>query len=819
MYYRIERRNNLLQISENYASLVKEHSDGSLTFEFRYNVSQSAVILKKAVTVDVSIITRTMKKRSIVPADQVGNINPKVVINNILSDFSAAKSVQKSAGNFVIASQKSDISSKINNDAIGDLQRGISPKNVQQLYKSNLKQVSAGSLREANEVKPLLSVQDLKVDDVDEKMLMSSQENTKKLSHDLILRRGIDPSIISTITPKLTHAEDSFKGTLRKSTSSEQDTGTLMRLHDHVILNNTIPNTTFSSSDISDQKLISVVVNEAVDNIDMVVLVTFLPPKQDKKTKNTSDVFVKFQLLDPNTGSSIDTVTKQLDISRHVNLFRTPTISPVVKQARSDNASRANIEIRQVSESANEVRVYKKNLYTSDIHIDDYKLIGVYPCTYSKPAFVQVDLPINSAAIYRVIPSSSGILGNCFSSIVLKPKKYTPVRALALTSKIVDAGILVEARKLPPDVISIQILQRNLTIHEKEFTPVGTPILIDDVARSSDHLSYVFEKANHGYIYEFAVKLYHSDGVQVVTATEIIEYIAATPGKVVVNILDVSVSHDKIPNVIFSVDVAQTENNLDIIKAILETQGNKSYFETDIEKQRSQLKSLLAYSVQRIDLSTGDRENMGTLTTSNFSDIDVGKISGVQNLKYGHAYRYVVTAVARNTETTFDSFVKITKDPFTKKTYQFSPAKFLHPMALSRGVLNTPAGIKSLYSKSTMDHGVLGSSAELEIKFDASGIQIIEAVVSRFDYYHNVITWKYQGDASSVDHFIIMKEINGSKVVLGTAHNSFTHGTASWLHLLSQRDNGEIKYVITPVLSDFNHGSSKYTNSFLVENL
>lgn len=816
MYYRIERQQNILQVSDNYASLLKIHHDGSLTFEFRYTVSQSAVITQKAVTVDVSIFTRTVKKPPILSPSKIGNLNSREVINNILSDVSSAKSALVNRENYTIQSRKSDISSKINNESIGEFRRGVPPSQIQQLYSSKIKQIPAGALRESNEQKPILDNHDLKVENMSLKVSSSMADDTKRLSHDLILRRGIDPSTISSIAPKFTHATESFMGTLRPTTSSELEEGTLMRLHDHVTLNKGINNVDTLSSKVDDQKLVNVVVNEAQDDIDMPVLLTFFPPKQKMGSKDSSDVFVKFQLLDHVTGASIDTVIRPLEISNHVNLFRTPTVPPIVKQARSQATSRANLEIRQVSDNANEVHVYKKTLFVADVHVDDYTLVGVFQCKAAQNIFVPVDIPERSAIIYRVIPAYNGIRGNCFSSIVVKSRKYSPVRALSLTSKIIDNGIMVEARKLPPDVISIQFVQRNLTIFEKEFTAIGTPQLIDSVARNSDHLSCVFQSARNNHVYEFAVRLYHHDGVQIIVANEILEYIVASPGKVDIEVSNVVVSHEKVPNVTFNVSIKQLDNNLDVVKNLLENQGIKVYFEDDIQLQRAQLKSLLAYSIHRIDLYTGDREDMGVITGETFSDVAVRKNFASQELKYGHKYRYIITAVVRTPETSFESFVKTSIDSVTKKSYSYSPAKFMHPVALSRGVLVTSAGLKTLYTKSTMEHGTIGVTAETEISFDEPHVQIIESTVGKFDHYHNVVSWKFQGDVSAVDHFVIMKEINGMRMVLGTAHNIFSHGTAQWMHQLSSRDIGEIKYAITPVFSDFKHGQLVYTNSIVV---
>lgn len=819
MYYRVERRFNLLHIEDTFASLKSIKEDGNLEFEFRYVVSQSDSIIRGAVTVDVSVFTRTVKKRPILGVNQIGKIDSRELIGNILSDMPAAKSALKSQENYVLSTRKSDISAAINNESITQIKAGVQIKNISSMYSSRLKSVTAGSLQEANDNKPVLDNLDLKVNNVYNSISASLDEKPQSLAHDLILKRGIDPSAVNDITSKMMHSYESFHGTLRPSIRFEPDHGTLSRLHNQLTQHPGLLDRSMFATDVEEHKLMDVVVTEPIDNVEIPVRMVFKPPSKKAGSRDSSSVFVKFQLLDSKTGTALDTVIKPLDVPTHIRIFNTPISAPIVKSTRAEISSRVNLLITQTDSRANEVHVYKKNIYTSVTDVDDYTLIGIYPVTGSQHALVQVDMPVYNAAIYRVIPAFSGMLGFSYSNVVVNPKKYRPIRAVSLTAKIVDNGISIEARKLPPNATSIQFLQRNLTIFQKKFDPIGSPQLIDDVARQSDHLSITTLDVQDNNIYEFAVMLYHKSGTQELTANEIIEYVIATPGKVDIKVTDITVNHDSAPNVTFNVNLSVLDSNLDAIKKLMENQGIKSYFEDDIATQRDQLKSLLAYSLHRVDLTTGEREDFGVITQSEFNDSDVRKNYATRALRYGHRYRYVITAVSRTSETVLESFQKKITDDVTKKQYMFKPSKFLHPLTLRRGLLISPNGLKTRYSKSTFEHGTLGSTTSVEISFDDNPIRVVESSASQFNKYLNLVSWRVDGPVEKLDHFVIMKEVHGIRVMLGTAHSSFDHGNCQWIHNLTPHDRGEIKYVIVPVLNDYNQGQSVITNSLLIEEL
>lgn len=818
MYFRNNHQLEILSVKDAYALLREMHADGTLEFQLEYMIKQSDAVKNHATKVEITVFTRSVKKPPILGVSNVGRIDAKELIQNILSDSSSAKSALKSQDEYVLARKTSDVTAFINNEAVRQLATSCSIKNIQGLYRSKIRSFAAGRLIEANDNRPILYKLNIKREELGEKIRQSSNEDPRFLAHDLLLRRGIDPSEVSFITPNLLHSEDAFQGTFQGTQRREVVTSTLQRLKESLTLGPDLLNRPENlASDVENARLIDVITTEPDDELKIPVNVRFTPPDKKLSSKGSIDAFVRFDLLSAKTGTPIYTIIKPLPIAQHVRTFLTPIEPPIVKQANSVVPTRASLEIKQADRTADSVFVYKKNIYTSSVDVDGYSLVGTYRVQGKQSVIAHAERPLYGASIYRCVPAYRGVIGNTFTSVVLRPLKYRPVKAMSLTSKIIDGGVQLEVRNIPPTAVSLQFMQRNKTTFQHEFAPISGPQLVDDVARYADYLSAVSFDVSDGNVYEFTVKAIYRTGLDELLESEIVEYIAPQPGIVDIKITNVSVTHGNEPDVSFNVALNVIENDIDSIKSILERQGIRPYFDDDILRQRDQLKSLLVFSVHRVDEITGEKEYMGVVTGDSFSDREVRKRVSAKPLIYGHKYRYIISALSRTPETALESFVKVSTDLITKKKYAYKPSKFLHPIVLKKGVLVSPAGLRTRYTKSIFEHGVLGSDATVEITFDKESASVIEAAVSDFDGRSHVISWRVLGDVKSIDHFVVMKEVHGVRAVLGCAHNQFPQGNCQWIYRLSSRDRGQARYVIIPMMKDYNRGAEAVTNMITTE--
>lgn len=830
MYFRFNRRYNLLEVRDDFAHLRGIHDTGDLDFEFYYHVKPHDAVKHDAITVRVLVFARTVKLKPVFEHSHTGFVDTRRLIRNIITHMPNAKSVIKQQEEFIVAHRHSDISSFINNEVVGQLRAKVPAKNIQQLYRPVLKLVPAADVKEAAEKKPILTHSAHQyIADTHTVHSGTLDENPTRLMHDMIIRQGIDPSHIINMTHRSVPGVDALGGILKPSRALEFEHSPVTRLlHYHIFP----PKSHFTPSyttQVEDSTLVQVLTHEPVTTVEIPAHV--IVPRHALRIdgRDNGHFFVKFELINGRTGVAVDTVIKSLDVARHVQLYYTPRRPPVVKVSRSEISTRANLEIKQIDPGAEAVQIFKKNIYRSSTDTEDYIIVGTYAVKKNQQSLlVQVDLPRNSTAIYRVVPvGRQNVAGFDYTNVVVRPKHFRPIKALSLTAQPIDIGIRLEARQIPQHVVAIEFKRANKTIFENTYTNVGEGItLIDDAVRTADFVTVVDRDVNPGHIYEYVARMVYESGTEEYAGNATIEFTLPVPGKVDTKIQNLVVDqtvvdrdHDGLVDINVTFDITTTiiDTQLDVVKNLLQRQDVYELFKGDVEREREFLKSLIAHHVQRVDLTTGVREDFGVITSPSFSDVEFRKNQAIQPLRLGHRYRYEVIALLRAPETVFESFSKEKIDQVTKKTYSFSPAKFLHPITLNRGVIVSSAGLRTRYAKEAMMHGAIGSVEAIEVSFDNEPAVVIDPSCARFDKYLNILTWKVQGEVSSIDHFVIMKEVHGVRTVIGKAHSEFTYGNCQYLHPVSRRDEGAMAYVIAPVFNNYKLGSQVTTNSVVVE--
>lgn len=816
MYFHYDRRFKLLHVDDDFAHLRTIHDNGDVDFVFYYTVSPSSAVQRRALSVNVSTFSKTVNRPTLLP----GSLDTKALVDNIRSQVTNAKSAVKQQEGFIVAAKRSDITAKINNEIVGQLRAGVNPSDIQQLRKTRLKVVSVGSIKDRAEVRPVLNVlAHSSITDVVSVNSASLDIDTKVVMHDMIVRQGIDPSHIAQLTPRSITATDSIQGTLRPSRMRDVEYSPLSLVMNHHLFpaqSQVRPNDT---TQLSDSSRVEILVSEVEENVEVPVVITLPRFARRLDGDDNYHFFVKFDLIASDTGLAIDTVIKQLDVARHFQLYNTPKLPPIVTVTRSEVSSRANLEIKQVDPRAVAVKVFQKQISRAVVGSEDYVFVGTFPVKSEQQSLlVQVDDPQSSTVIYRVVPvGAQGTDGFEFTNVVLNPKRYQPINALSLTAYAVDTGMKIEARHIPPTVVAIEFLVRNMTTYESGYTNVGGDLqLIDDSIRTIDHVSVIDNNVKSGNIYEYVARLVHRSGTSSLAGNVTIEFIDPTPGKVDTRIENLVVDQLNDANVTFTVATNVIDTGIDVVKTLLQRQDIYELFKNDVLREREFLKSLIAHSVQRVDLTTGVRDDFGIITTSNFNDRDLRKNQAIDPLKLGHRYRYEVTALLRSPETMFESLKKEGIDPTTKKSFRFNPAKFMHPIALKRGNIVTSAGLRTRYSKEAMSHGALGTVVSFEVSFDQEQASIVDASVSRFDRFTNVLAWKVNGSIDQVDHFLIMKDQDGVRTVVGKVHSEFEYGNCQYVHSLEGRDSGSFSYVIVPVFNDYHTGTSVATNAVTV---
>src|SRR3990167_3722478 len=524
MYFRVERKKDLLKINDSFASLINIEHDGTLVFEMRYSVSQDDVIKKNMLTVNVDVFSRTVRRKSITDAVKLGSVDTKQLIKNILLDVSTARSTAKAQDTYVIATKKSDITSAVSNASIKTLLSDKPLSDSPLMFKSVLRLVSAGTLKQSSEQKPILQMVSMgNIENIHEFVSSSLEQDNKRLMEDMVLRSGIDPSTIATTDQRSISASRSMLGTVKSTISRDLSTSALEKLKDSHVLDPSFIDRAQDTVDIDDQSLQHVVVQQLQTDIEVPVTVKFKPLKVKPTSGETTDVFVRFELIDSTTGLSADSLMMKLDVAKHVRVFNTPLSPPKVSSSKAELMSRANIEIVQTDSVADSVNIYKKNVYTSVADTDEYGLIGNFSVkSTDKSLIVPVDSPVHNATIYRIVPVRLGVESFEFTNVVIKPTRFSEIKSLSISGRILAEGITVEIRRIPSSAISIQLLRKNHTIHDSDWTTLTDPIVLDKTVRMSDIMSFNDIAVKTMNIYEYSARIYYRSGIVKQMGSEIL---------------------------------------------------------------------------------------------------------------------------------------------------------------------------------------------------------------------------------------------------------------------------------------------------------
>lgn len=825
MFFRYQQTANLVTVADDFAQLVNVTSTGDLVFALTYTINPGQAFNTGAHIVNIQVLSRYIPRLPMLGLTQRGIVDTQALVNNIRGLLLNAKQAVQQRLTYVLAQTNSNILTYVNNEVLQQLLQQVNPKDIQQLNGPTLQTIFASAVKQNNDTQPILHrvANTLLVPDVSTTVSGSALLDAQQVMQDMIVRQALDPSYILQLTARSSSESQTRQGLSNTSQAIEKVTDPATRLLNFHLFPPTSDVPPSTTDDLLDQEYVQILQNETQETQEITEYLVVPASQLRLENADLTNAFVQFDLINSDTNEPVDSVIKTLNITRELQVYNTPKVPPIMKAAVTPNSTYSNLQIKQKDPGATSVSVYKKTIFAAAQDIDSYSLIGTYPLTSQQEALqIKVDVPVASAAIYRAIPiGTQNAQGFEYTNIVIRPPRYTPLRSVALTGLQVDQGIQLEARSIPTRCVAIQFLKWNLTTFQNvaNYDIVNGDVgFVDDAARQADLVTTLDTNVSDGNIYRYLARLIYLDGDTEDFGDVTIEFIEPAPGQVDTTITDLVVTHDNAPDVSFTINTSTTNTDIDNVKQMLANQNLTEYFTGDIAAQRDQLANLIAHQVQRVDLTTGIRESFGTVTVPGFQDSTLRKAQAVSALQYGHDYRYEIYPLLRAPETLFDDFVKNSVDVTTKKPYTWSPAKFLHPLTLGRaGVIVSAQGAAQRYVKDPMAFGVVGSITTVEASFDNDTAKIANQTATPFNRSLNIITWQVQGDITQVDHFLVLKTVNGVRTTLGKAHSEFPYGACQYFHPVTHSDNGAISYVIIPVMNDYKVGTAVTTNTVLVD--
>jgi len=816
MFYKSPRTKKFLVVDNTtYATLVSldetNIDDKKYNFKFRCSTLLYDLIKSNILKIRIRLFSKIVTKQDVTSLNVDSNM-----IQQIINESIVTKQIAALQQKYIIASKNIDLTTFVDNNDLNLIRKGVDINHINSFKKKRIVYKTISSADKDNVILNKISwqninniktyVNDSNLNNVDVKKLMIN-----------MISNEIDPSDIANMKHISVTPRQQVGGLIRKNRQNTHQLSTT-KLDDQ---------TQFLYSFLLKDNLL---VNDNIDYVQNDALVATYDSVVDQWTQVTtnieihtnkiniqndgSNLIVKFEVLNSNN-IIIDDETLQLNINEHIKFFKVPLKAPIARVIKSYNLSRNILEISNFDPKTKSVLIYHKEVQ-QDKTGGTYLFFGNFLVSGKS-----IRVPINSFthkySIYRVIPQSEDnkSLGSDFTNVVVKPTRILFPKKITLISKLIENGIQLEVRNLPADIVSVQLLVKNKTNFEQKYQHVDILSITDNI-RQQDLIMFIDTNVQTNCIYEYKVKCFLKNGLSYESYFIIVEFKKkqiAIDTKITNLNVDTTIFNRV--NVKFQFESDVLDNDFDILHALLKNRDIDNLFQNDVVKERELFKKLLAHNIQRINLTTGERENFGTLIGNTFNDSVERTKNNVKQLSEEHSYRYEVYPMLRSAETLFETINKVSIDSFTKKQYSYQPAKFLHPVALNQGLLLTTQGKNILYTQDDMSYGSTGNVESIDVVFNTYIPTLSSFIATRINFELVNLTWKSEVTSFKlIDFYIIMKDVLGVRTIIGKIHSHSTKN--NFLHKLTHDDVGQFKYIIVPVYNNYTVGKSLVSNTIEV---
>jgi hypothetical protein len=275
-------------------------------------------------------------------------------------------------------------------------------------------------------------------------------------------------------------------------------------------------------------------------------------------------------------------------------------------------------------------------------------------------------------------------------------------------------------------------------------------------------------------------------------------------------------TYNGIPTVTFNVEYSLIENSFELIKKLITEQNFLSEYEVNIVANKERLKTLLSYSVTRLNLTTGDIEYFGTIPSTTFNDRLYGLSRSVKDLDMTNEYQYKVTTYVRSPETLMPNLVRTVNTTVENKpvSYQLKPFKWYQPVTLNEGNIVTERSLVCNYPQDQMSQGRVVDIVETpKINLLNPLPRLTNVNATKISRNSILIEWKVEGDLTKIDHFVIKLEMYNNITIVGNVHNASANNAFKFLDPLTNGEQGPLTYQIVPIYYDYTQGSPAKTRT------
>lgn len=822
----IEQDTNKIYFPEDYVSLEDITDEGDFVYKVRYVVKLANLLKaakeKKTYVAQISVIKDQPESQKATVFTQ--GFEAKKIVNNLQKQASNQKDINRNEAKKVLYKKLSDITKKIPNDKLVDINRAIQNNfsdipGVKKYFSYAV--YSTDELKTENINAPVLEMnlnKSFKDSSID-----ATTGNIREESLKLVNVHNIDPAdFVCRRSNSILPAMKQHSGLTGNSSwflKKQNDPNESKKIE--ILFKSLLSDMNVSShAQIPNAAYANVITKIEETEVEIEEILNI--PKQVL----SGDKFILRIELITSKNIVVQKMSEVVNHSQLVSLLQSPTIPPNIKLMSTGITGRNLIQLEQNDRTATAIAVYKKTI-ASDLYSlnSDYQKVSVVNLTSMDAGILIEDKALSpNPVIYRAVSiGSDGQNGSDFSSVVAPRKRvkstlensmfFKRPSHLVLTNEIRDTKNLLFIDNIPIEAVALELYRRDLTI-KGDWMKVGITYPLKHVATRPIEISDSRLKKRR--IYEYQCYLTYPDGTQTPSGNNlVIEF-----NLVESNVVDVQIENLKIdsnnPNdvdVMFDIRKSIILTQTDILKSLLIEQGITE-FDVNLESNKHKLSDLFFLKVARKNMNTGQIEDYGIVDGLSFSDKVYGKIKNVSALQPNTTYKYEISAYSRAAETLFTDLSR-SVDVRTN-AYNLKPAKYYHPVTLNEGNIVTEASYKKNHSFSQFSIGRLCDVKYVTVNFSENLPKILEAKAVQLNEKKIVLNWITQGNSSLFDHFIIVLEINGMRTIVGKTYGPSEKNNYRFIDNLDNGEHGPLEYIITPVYYDFTRGNPIRTSAIII---
>lgn len=810
---------DIIELDENFAVVI--HSNrrfGTTLYRFEYLIDQLDAIDNHITQVKITIKDpRSDEAYSVFSTGE--EMTAAQAVMDLLTANAKKKDNIRGRKKRVIKTRMSDASKRFNNEAVSLVRLGHMEAAEEILPKSSeFVLTPAAEIRAKRQGRSATVTTSL----TRKESYLGKLPSPAKAAVDLISKSGIDPS--QAVEMKIQSDETAIlQGVISDALIKKDENRNRLALRKELV-------TQKKAQTVDDR-----------DDDDVLPLLERIPNRvlrireririPGRRLRKLTEFQVIFDVLDLE-GAVVQRVAMMVKHQDLVRQYFLPRAAPSISGYASSPGKNI-LSIRQKDNLSRAVRLYRREIPSITPLINEkYTLVTEIPLRRREGEIRYIDYTQNiNPLIYRVVPVNfRGRASPAMSSIVIYSKNLVTQlpevdkrnKFCVIHARMGSNSVVVSVEVIPENAEFVLFLRRDLTAHQKDFEILKPRN--DPYYRVGEQIEIIdTHQLKKYHTYEYALRLIYDDGKEILGSDRtIVEYVP------VVRTVDFKLSTPKVrrgrtnPNVIFdiTVDDSASKTETDLLMDSLEADNVDGLAGSEeLEMFSDGAKDSVTFQVERFNLTTGDHETFKMMQKGRFNDRRRQSGGNVSPLEEGNRYVYVVSAYQLNARVGLNR--KTTEvDERTGREYTVDNRKFLNPLTLDNGSLHAKSYIRRrkkrggrvkvpsrIYAGNIFRRAPTGEVRHVAVDLSRVMPRIRQGDATLMSRGQNLLSWLVRGDATKIDHFIILGTKLGEKMPLTSVHPIPSGGGRyEFIERKFAQLPGVVTYSVVPVYLDFNRG-------------